>query len=333
MSTAPHLVVIGIGHVGSDVVTNAAALGLFSRISPIDVDEKVRDGQALDNHQATAVAPAMTSTITAADYDACRSADAIIISAGPSVLPDSYGGGHDSRNSLAQINSKVIREVMGNICQYTHSAPIILITNPLDVNVHIAATEFDYPSNLVVGTGTALDSARLRRHLADWAGVSPDSVQAFMLGEHGATAFPYLSHASIGGLTLAEATTALGLEPLSPEQVGNSVVQSAFDVLEGKGWTSSGISKAAVSLARAMLLDQRSIHPVCTLADGVLGFHGEVSLSLPAVVGGHGVEHHLDIVLDEWEQEKLLASAAAVREVYESVRSSGNGTELNPRRG
>lgn len=88
-----------------------------------------------------------------------------------------------------------------------------------------------------------------------------------------------------------------------------------------------------MSLARAMLLDQRSIHPVCTLADGVLGFHGEVSLSLPAVVGGHGVEHHLDIVLDEWEQEKLLASAAAVREVYESVRSSGNGTELNPRRG
>ena len=143
MSIAPHLVVIGIGHVGSDVVTNAAALGLFSRISLIDVDKKVRDGQALDNHQATAVAPAMTTTITAADYDACRSADVIIVSAGPSVLPDSYGGGHDSRNSLAQVNSKVIREVMGNICQYTHSAPIILITNPLDVNVHIAATEFD----------------------------------------------------------------------------------------------------------------------------------------------------------------------------------------------
>ena len=163
MSIAPHLVVIGIGHVGSDVVTNAAALGLFSRISLIDVDKKVRDGQALDNHQATAVAPAMTTTITAANYDACRSADVIIVSAGPSVLPDSYGGGHDSRNSLAQVNSKVIREVMGNICQYTHSAPIILITNPLDVNVHIAATEFDYPTNLVVGTGTALDSARLRR--------------------------------------------------------------------------------------------------------------------------------------------------------------------------
>ena len=156
MSIAPHLVVIGIGHVGSDVVTNAAALGLFSRISLIDVDKKVRDGQALDNHQATAVAPAMTTTITAANYDACRSADVIIVSAGPSVLPDSYGGGHDSRNSLAQVNSKVIREVMGNICQYTHSAPIILITNPLDVNVHIAATEFDYPTNLVVGTGTAV---------------------------------------------------------------------------------------------------------------------------------------------------------------------------------
>lgn len=320
MSIAPHLVVIGIGHVGSDVVTNAAALGLFSRISLIDVDDKVREGQALDNHQATAVAPVTTTTITAADYDACRSADAIIVSAGPSVLPDTYGGDHDSRNSLAQINSKIIREVMENICRYTHSAPVILITNPLDVNVHIAATEFDYPTNLVLGTGTALDSDRLRRHLADWAGVSPDPVQAFMLGEHGATAFPYLSHATIGGLTLAEVTTTLGLPPLSAEQVGHDVVQSAFDVLEGKGWTSSGISKAAVSLARAMLLDQRSIHPVCTLADGVMGFHGEVSLSLPTVIGGRGVEHHLDIALNDWEQQKLLASAKAVRGVYDSVR-------------
>ncbi|WP_130866551.1 lactate/malate family dehydrogenase [Acidipropionibacterium timonense] len=321
MSIAPHLVVVGIGHVGSDVVTNAASLGLFSRISLIDCDEKVRDGQALDNHQATGVAPAMTTTVSAADYTACRDADVIIVAAGPSILPESYGGGHDSRNALAEVNSKVIREVMGGISRYTHTAPVILITNPLDVNVHIAATEFDYPTNLVVGTGTSLDSARLRRHIADRAGVSPDSVQAFILGEHGATAFPYLSHASIGGLTLTEASATLGFEPFEPETVRQAVVQSAFDVLEGKGWTSSGISRAAVSLARAMMLDQHSIHPVCTVADGILGFHGEVSLSLPAVVGAHGVERHLEISLDDWEREHLQASAQAVRAVYETVRA------------
>ena len=97
MSIAPHLVVIGIGHVGSDVVTNAAALGLFSRISLIDVDKKVRDGQALDNHQATAVAPAMRPSIPAATNAGGRSAAVVNVPGGPSVLPDSYGGGHDSR--------------------------------------------------------------------------------------------------------------------------------------------------------------------------------------------------------------------------------------------
>ena len=171
-----------------------------------------------------------------------------------------------------------------------------------------------------MGTGTSLDSARLRRHIADLAHVSPNSVQAFMLGEHGATAFPYLSHATIGGMTLAEASATLGFEPLDPNQVSEAVVQSAFDVLHGKGWTSSGISRAAVSLAQAILRDDHSIHPVSALADGVLGFHGEVSLSLPAIIGADGVHQHLDITLNDWEQEHLAASAQAVTTIYESVR-------------
>jgi len=319
MSLAPHLVVIGIGHVGSDVVTNAASLGFFSRISVIDADEHVRDGQALDNHQATGVLPAVTD-VTAADYSVCQDADAIIVAAGPSILPEDHSGGHDTRNQLAEVNAAVIREVMAGVTAHTHDTPIVLITNPLDVNVHIAATEFDYPQNLIVGTGTSLDSARLRRHIADQAHVSPNSVQAFMLGEHGATAFPYLSHATIGGMTLAEASATLGFEPLDPNQVSEAVVQSAFDVLHGKGWTSSGISRAAVSLAQAILRDDHSIHPVSALADGVLGFHGEVSLSLPAIIGADGVHQHLDITLNDWEQEHLAASAQAVTTIYESVR-------------
>lgn len=320
MTHGPHLVIVGVGHVGSDVLTFATTLGLFARISLIDIDDDVSRGQALDHHQATGVLPMLSTVVERADYAACDDADVVIVAAGPSIMPeDADRSGTDSRNGLASVNAPVIRQVMGQIAAHTHSAAVILITNPLDVNVHIASTEFDYPRPLVFGTGTSLDSARLRRIIADRAGVSPDSVQAFMLGEHGATAFPYLSHATIGGLTLAEAAKVLGLSPFDPDEVGQSVVKAAFDVLYAKKWTSSGIARAAVSLARSVVLDQKTIAPVCTVADGIYGFDGQVSLSLPAIVGAGGVERHLEVPLDDWEATHLQLSAQSVSRAYASV--------------
>lgn len=316
----PHLVIVGVGHVGSDVLTFATTLSLFARISLIDIDDDVSRGQALDHHQATGVMPMLSTVVEAADYTACADADVIIVAAGPSIMPeDADRAGTDSRNGLAGVNAPVIRQVMAGISSHTRSAAVIFITNPLDVNVHIASTEFDYPRPLVFGTGTSLDSARLRRIIADRAGVSPDSVQAFMLGEHGATAFPYLSHATIGGLTLAEAATVHGIATFDPEEVGQAVVKSAFDVLYAKKWTSSGIARAAVSLARSVVLDQKAIAPVCTVADGVYGFNGEVSLSLPAIVGAGGVERHLEVPLNDWEAAHLQLSAQSVSRAYASV--------------
>lgn len=317
---SPHLVIVGVGHVGSDVLTYAGTLGLFGRISLIDIDTGVSRGQALDHHQAGGVPPMLSTVIESTDYLACADADVVIVAAGPSIIPnEDNSNGTDSRNGLAEVNAPIIREVMAGISAHTRCAAVILITNPLDVNVHIASTEFDYPRPLVFGTGTALDSARLRRIIADRAGVSPDSVQAFMLGEHGATAFPYLSHATIGGLSLSEAATVLGTAPFDPDEVGRSVVEAAFDVFYAKKWTSSGIARAAVSLARAVVLDQKVIAPVCTVAEGVHGFNGEVSLSLPAVVGAGGVERHLEVPLDDWEADHLRLSAESVSRIYASV--------------
>lgn len=320
MAHGPHLVIIGVGHVGSDVLTYATTLGLFARISLIDIDQDVSKGQALDHHQATGVPPMLSTVVEQADYTACADADVIIVAAGPSVSPAAAESvGTASRNSLAEINAPVIRQVMAGISAHTHSAAVILITNPLDVNVHIASTEFDYPRSLIFGTGTALDSARLRRIIADRTGVSPDSVQAFMLGEHGATAFPYLSHATVGGLTLPEVSKILDIPAFDHEEIGKAVVDAAFDVFYAKKWTSSGIARSAIALARNVVLDQKAVAPVCTVADGVLGFHGEVSLSLPAIVGANGVERHLEIPLDDWETEHLTISAESVRRVYDSV--------------
>lgn len=316
-----HLVIVGLGHVGSDVLTDAVQSGLFDRISVIDSNQQLAVGEALDQHQATGVRAVPTTRVDATGYEACADADVIICAAGPSIIPmDEEASPADARNGLARVNSGVIREVMAGITAHTTSVPIVIITNPLDVIVHIAATEFGYPANLVFGTGTALDSARLRRIIADHAGVDPDSVDAVMLGEHGATAFPWASHATIGGMSLAEAAVALDFEPLDPEDLADQVVRAAFDVFENKRWTSAGIAAAAVEIAVTVTHDLKRILPVCSLAEGVHGFHGEISLSLPAVVGANGIDHHLDIQLDDWETQRLAASADAILKVYETVR-------------
>lgn len=316
-----HLGIIGIGHVGSQVLTYAVESGLFRQISVIDKDQDVARGEALDHHHATAMTSVKTTRVVAVEYDDLADADCIIVAAGPSITPDQVkpNEAETSRNLIAQVNAQVTREVMGNLHEVTRSVPIIFITNPLDVVVHIAATEFDYPTSLVFGTGTCLDSARLRRVIADRVRVDPDSVNAFMLGEHGATAFPWLSGASVGGVPIPDLPSVYGINPLDADQLAHEVVNEAFNVFWAKKWTNAGVAHAALLLARAVLTDSKLIMPISSLATGAYGYRGDVSLSLPAIIGAGGVERRLEVPLNEWEREHLDASARAIRSVYQQV--------------
>ncbi|MDO4612731.1 MAG: hypothetical protein Q4B10_01505 [Actinomycetaceae bacterium] len=321
MSGAPHLVVVGVGKVGTDVVTLACQTGLFRRVSLIDIDEAKARAIALDQHHAQGVSLVPAAVVEASGYEACRTADVIIVAAGPSILPDAHGRlPSDARNRLAVTNAAVIREVMAGISAHTHEAFVIIITNPLDVMVHIARTEFDYPDELVCGTGTALDSARLRRVIADRVGVDPASVSAFMLGEHGATAFPHLSGASVASVPWADVPAVMGVGEIDAEQLRQQVVTEAFDVLHGKGWTSTGIAAAACSLAESYVLDRKTVAPVCTGVAGRYGIEGDASASLPAVVGARGIERRLEVPLSELERRQLSESLEAIAAVYETVR-------------
>jgi L-lactate dehydrogenase len=316
------LVIVGVGHVGSYVLADAMKLGLFAEIAVIDIDKDVAFGEALDQTHATALTYMSNTTVRAGDYSECADADVIICAAGPSMLKSEEDAMPD-RAKLASVNSEIIREVMTGITKYTKDAIVILITNPLDTMVYIAENEFGYPKGRLFGTGTMLDSARLRKIIATNFDIDPKSVTGYMMGEHGHTAFPVLSRLNVQGFGEKELDQVFqGKRPLSREEIKQQVVQAAFDVLNGKGWTNAGVAQAAVTLAKAILLDERSVYPVSTTLHGQYGYDGDVALSMPCIIGRNGVEKQLEIALDEQELEWLHQSAQYIQE---AMKVAGTG--------
>ncbi|MDR6938696.1 lactate/malate family dehydrogenase [Arcanobacterium hippocoleae] len=311
----PHkLVVTGVGHVGSYVLADAMKMNLFGEIATIDILNDVSLGEALDQHHATGALTISNVDVypgTAADY---ADADVIIIAAGPSMLKDPENPhAKPDRAILAVENAKHIRQIMRDISAHTQEAVVILITNPLDTMVWIAQNEFNYPENLIWGTGTSLDSARVRRIVADRAGVAPSAVYGFMMGEHGMAAFPVLSHLTVGGIPADNLSDVYQMEPLDPEKLAQEVVDSAYNVLNGKGWTNAGVAQTALAMARAVLLDEKAVFPASTTLRGEFGHDGDVALSQPCVIGAAGLETKLVYELNTWEKEALERSVSAIQ--------------------
>ncbi|WP_319517754.1 hypothetical protein [uncultured Martelella sp.] len=318
------LVVVGVGHVGSYVLADAMKTGLFAEIGLIDILENVAYGEALDQAQATALTYMNNVDVRSGGYEQCADADVIVIAAGPSVIPDPDNPkAEPDRTLLTRTNCEVIRDVMAGITKYTTDAIVILITNPLDTMVYIAENEFGYPKGRIFGTGTMLDSARLRKLIADTYDVDPKSVSGYMMGEHGSTAFPVLSHVTVGGIPFAELDNYLAAKEdiRDPDTVKARIVSAAYEVLNGKGWTNAGVAQSAVTMAKAVLLDERSIYPASTTLHGEYGFDGDVALSMPCVIGRAGIIRTLPVSLNGWEEQKLAASADFIKATMRDART------------
>lgn len=315
-ATTNKLVIIGVGHVGSQVLATAIAHQIASEIALIDIDEERAVGEALDADHTTPFDYNANIHVHRGTYRDCADAKVIIMCAGPSVLP----GENLDRLVLAGRNAQTVKEVMSQVVQHTKEAVIIVITNPLDITTYYAANHFGYPQGKLFGTGTTLETARLKRILADRYQVAPTSVQAFMLGEHGNSAFPAWSMVNIGGIPADQLDASFGVkQPLDKAAIGKQVVQVAYDVLNGKGWTNTGIAMGAVRLAKAVMYDERFVGPVSVTLAGEYGIAEKVSLSIPCVIGRSGVEKRLPLPLPADEVNNMRHCAKTVRAVLDSI--------------
>lgn len=311
MATRNKLAIVGLGNVGSAVLTRAIAFQLASEIVCIDSNEKKAQGEALDATHSTPCNYSANIKVYAGGFEEVKDARVIIIAAGPSILP----GANLDRLTLAKENIAVMKDVMGEISKYTKEAIIIMITNPLDITTYLAASCFDYPAGKVFGTGTTLETLRFKRIMANRYNVDAKDVQGYMLGEHGNSAFPAWSLVNIGGIPCDQLDEFFHMDtPLDRDAIAAGVVQTAYDVLNYKGWTNTGIAMGACRLAKAVLWNERSILPVSTPLQGEYGLT-DVALSLPSLIAENGMERRFAVKLTDAELEKLHFSSNSIKSI------------------
>lgn len=309
------LVIVGTSHVGSAILNYALSLNLASEIVTIDKNENKARGEALDASHVTSFTYSPNVKVHSGGYEECKDAKVIVITAGKSLL----AGEKADRLTLVNKNLPVIKDVMNSIMKYTKDAVIIMVTNPLDVMVYYAQNFFGYPKNKIFGTGTTLDSARFMRIVANKYNVDPKNVQGYVLGEHGNSAFPAWSLLSIAGISEDKLDKYFPSdEPLDREKITSEIVKVGFDVLNLKGFTSSGVAGAACRLIIAVFLNENSILPVSTTLNGEYGIEN-VSLSLPCIIREDGVGKIIEVPLSDDEIAKLKKCADNVSNTIKSA--------------
>lgn len=309
------VVIIGAGMVGAAVLNSLLNLDLVAEIVLVDNNMNKAKGEALDASHTTSFAYSPNVYVRTGDYSDCSDAQIIVMTAGPSIKP----GDKMSRLELTEINVKVMKEVMTSISQYTKDAIIIIVTNPVDIVTYVAQNCFDYPKEKIIGTGTLLDTARFRRILALKYSVDTKNVHGYILGEHGSSAFAAWSLVNVAGIPVNKFDELLGSdEPLNHDEVLNTVKNVGFEIVQLKGYTSSGIAMSVSRLVKAILLNELSVVPVSTTLEGEYGIK-DVALSIPCVMTSNGIGRKLEVPLSADEKELLLKSAENLKGIISKL--------------
>lgn len=310
------LVVVGAGMVGASVLNTVLSLNLLSEVIIVDINEKKARGEALDTSHTTSFAYSPNVSVRAGNYEDCKDAQIIVITAGPSLKI----GEKMDRLILADTNIKVMKSIMENITKYTKEALIIVVTNPVDIATYYCQQCFDYPKNKIMGTGTLLDTARMRKIIGKKYNVDSKNVHGYVLGEHGGSSFTAWSGVNIAGIPFDEFDGTFGVENnIDKEQVNQEVRDAGIEVLKLKGYTSAGIAMSVSRLVKAILLNEESILPVSSTLEGEYGIN-DVALSIPCIITNNGIEKKLQVPLTDEEVKQLKESAESLSSIIKGLK-------------
>lgn len=304
--------IVGAGMVGSAAGYALALRGTASRIVLVDRNAALSRAQAEDI--AHAVPFASSSTVTAGDYDDLKGAGVVILAAGVSQKPG------ETRLELLSRNAEVFRAIVGNILAAAPGAILLVATNPVDIMTDIATRLSGLDPARVIGSGTILDTARFRSLLGGHLGIAPQSVHAYVLGEHGDSEVLAWSAARAGSVALRSFAAQVGA-PLTESvraRIDDAVRNAAYTIIEGKGATWYGIGAGLERIVRAIARDEQAVLSVCLLTGEVEGVR-DVALSVPRVVGANGITAALFPDLDAEEHAALERSARMLKETASAL--------------
>ena len=303
--------IVGCGFVGSASAFALMQSGLFSEIVLIDADQNRAEGEALDISHGLPFAKPMQ--IYAGTYQDISDAAVVIVTAGAGQKPG------ETRLDLVKKNVGIFRSIIPEIAKYNKNGILLVVANPVDILTYVAKQLSGYPSNRVFGSGTVLDTARLKYLLGEHLGVDSRSIHAFIIGEHGDSEIAAWSSANVSGIPLNKFCEMRGHfeHDKSMQQIAENVKNSAYEIIEKKKATYYGIAMSVKRICEAIVRDEKSILPVSSIqdTDEISG----VALSMPAIVGKNGVEDLVPIELDADEKAALKQSADTLRAVLNDV--------------
>lgn len=304
--------IIGCGFVGSASAFSLMNSGLFSEIVLIDADNNKAEGEAMDISHGVPFAKQMN--IYAGGYDDIVDAAIIIVTAGANQKPD------ETRLDLVNKNVSIFKSIMPEIAKRQCKGVILIVANPVDILTYVSIKLLGFGENRVIGSGTVLDTARLKYELGEHLSVDSRSVHAFIIGEHGDSEIAAWSSANVSGIELNKFCEMRGhfQHEKATREIADRVKNSAYEIINKKRATYYGIAMAVKRICEVIIRDEKSILSVSSMMHGEYGID-DVVLSMPAIVGKNGLETKVPIALNEEEQQKLRESAETLKSVLDKL--------------
>ena len=301
------VVVVGAGNVGATVAYSILLNNLCNDLVIIDVAKDKASGEALDMKHATSFFKPIR--VRDGEYSECADADVIVVTAGVGRKPG------QTRLDLAKINVGIAKDIAKSIIEYNKNPMIVVVSNPVDIITYVIQKETGLPKNRVIGSGTSLDTARLRYSISEQLNLDVRDVNAFMVGEHGDSMFPVWSCANVAGAPLKDMLDESGV---NCEEILKRTIDGGAEIIRKKGATFYGIGSSTAKIVSAILHDENAVLPLSKVAEGEYGLE-DVALGLPYVLNKNGISHVINIPMDEEEKKLLNASAEKLKGVIKDV--------------
>lgn len=305
------VVLVGTGFVGMSMAYTMLNRGGVSELVLIDIDKEKTKGEEMDLAHGLPFAP-QKMIIKAGDYDECEDAEVVVITAGVAQKPG------QTRLELASVNAKIIKDITKNIMASGFNGVIVVASNPVDLMTYVVYKTSGLPKNKVIGSGTVLDTARLRYLIADYLKISSKNIHAYIMGEHGDSSFVPWEHAYVGCKKVKDVMKDNNLPMEDLDNIHKGVVNAAYEIIEKKKATYYGIGVGLSRLVKAILDNENSILTISTYLEGEYG-QTDIFIGVPAIINSQGVREIVKLDLNDDEQEKLNNSCNLIREMRKNI--------------
>ena len=306
------VVLVGTGFVGMSFAYSLFNQGGVNELVLIDVLKEKAEGEALDLSHGLAYCPSKME-IKYGEYNECKDADIVVITAGIAQKPG------QTRLELVETNTKIVKSIVEQVMKSGFKGIFIVVTNPVDIITYVVQKVSKMPPSKVIGSGTMLDTARLRYLVGQKLKIDPNNVHTYVMGEHGDSSFVPWEHCYIGCKKLTDIMKETHKSMKDLEKIRDDVKNAAYEIIEKKKATYYGIGMALTKLVKAILNDEKSLLTVSTYLNGEYN-QKDIYIGVPAVVTSKGIREILELQLNEQDQEKLSTSVKILRDTIDELK-------------